>query len=96
LQRNKKKGTATLEVTLPGPGTLTASGKNVSAKQLGAIPAKAGAAASTVKLLIKAKGKAKKKLNATGKAKVTLAVTFTPTGGDPATQSKSIKLIKRP
>jgi hypothetical protein len=95
LQRNKKKGTATLELTVAGPGTLTASGKNASAKQLGTISSRAGTAASTVKLLIKAKGKAKKKLNASGKAKLSLLVTFTPTGGDASSQSHKVKLLKR-
>jgi hypothetical protein len=45
--------------------------------------------------VIKPKGKAKKKLNAKGKAKVTANVTYTPDGGDPNTQSKKIKLVKR-
>src|SRR5262249_50826541 len=34
LHRNKKKGTATLDVTVAGPGTVTASGKNASVKEL--------------------------------------------------------------
>jgi DNA-binding beta-propeller fold protein YncE len=96
LHRNKKKGTATLDVTVAGPGSLSASGKNASAKQVGAASSEAAAAASTVKLLIKAKGKARKKLDSTGKTKLNLLVTFTPTGGDPASQSKSVKLLKRP
>jgi hypothetical protein len=53
------------------------------------------AAAGTVKLLVKAKGKAKHKLNKTGKAKVKARVTFAPTGGVPATQTKRVKLIKK-
>jgi DNA-binding beta-propeller fold protein YncE len=95
LQRNRKRGTAILPVTIPGPGAVTASGKNASVKQLGTSPSTAVDAAATEKLRIKAKGKAKKKLNATGKAKLKLVITFTPTGGDPASQSKPVKLIKR-
>jgi hypothetical protein len=95
VKRNKKKGTATVELTVAGPGTLTASGKNAIAKQLGAISSRASAAASTVKLLVKAKGKAKKKLNARGKAKVSLLVTFTPTGGDANSQPLKVKLLKK-
>ena len=95
VKRNKKKGTATVDLTLPGPGNLAASGKNASVKQLGAISSKADAAASTVKLVIKAKGKAKKKLNAKGKAKLSLLVTFTPTGGDANSQPLKVKLLKK-
>jgi len=48
------------------------------------------------------KGKAKKKLNKTGKVKVKVKVTYTPNGtasgdliGDPSTQTKRVKLIKK-
>ncbi len=37
------------------------------------------------KLLIKAKGKKRSTLNATGKVKLNVSVTYTPTGGDPGT-----------
>jgi len=48
-----------------------------------------------VKVLIKAKGKARRKLNGTGKLKVRAVVTFTPNGGAPNTKAKRIKLFKR-
>jgi hypothetical protein len=48
-----------------------------------------------VKLLVKAKGKAKGKLNKRGRVKVQVKVTFTPTGGEPASQNKTLKLIKK-
>ena len=44
---------------------------------------------------MKPKGKAKKKLNNRGKAKVKANVTYTPEGGEPNNESKKIKLIKR-
>jgi hypothetical protein len=47
-----------------------------------------------VKLRIRAKGKEKRKLNRGGKVKLKGNVTFTPTGGDPNSQSKRTKLIK--
>lgn len=94
VHRNKKKGTATLTVVLPDQGTITARAKSAKVKQLGAT-SKARAAVSTVRLLIKGKGKAKKKLRVSGKAKVNVVVTFTPNGGDPASQRKRVKLIKR-
>ena len=44
--------------------------------------------------MYKAKGKKKRKLNETGKVKLNVAVTYTPTGGDPSTQSVKVKLKK--
>lgn len=97
---NKKNGTATLSVNVPGPGTLSLSGKNVKPQRLGrgATASETVTAAGTVKLLIKAKGKAKKKLKKTGRAKVKATVTYLPTGdapGTPNTQTKSVKLVKK-
>jgi hypothetical protein len=91
---NKKKGTATLNLTLPNPGQLTASGNGVKAASAGAVISKSVTAGPT-QLLIKAKGKKKKTLNETGKVKLNVAVTYTPTGGDAKTQSQKVKLIKR-
>jgi hypothetical protein len=48
-----------------------------------------------VELTIRAEGKKKRKLNKRGKVKVSPNVTYTPTGGDPATQSRKLKLRKR-
>ena len=92
---NKKKGTATQPVTVPGPGVLTLTGKGVVTRR----PARASAsravsAAGTVNLLVKPKGKAKRKLNSTGRAKVKVTITFVPTGGSPNAQTKTIKLKK--
>ena len=53
------------------------------------------ASASTVKLVVKGKGKKKKTLNRTGKVKLNLAITYTPTGGDPSTQSMKVQLKKK-
>ncbi len=52
-------------------------------------------AAGEVKLAVKPKGKTKGRLKDKGKAKVDPEVTFTPTGGDPNTQDKKFKLVKR-
>jgi hypothetical protein len=100
LKRNTKRGTAVLPVTVPGAGTLSLSGRGV-AGQLASISraASAGgravASASTVKLVVKGKGKTKKTLNETGKVKLNLAITYAPTGGDPSTQSVKVKLKKK-
>jgi hypothetical protein len=85
---NTKKGTAILPVKVAGPVTLNLSGKQLIKQK------KARAAGSTgiVKVLIKAKGKAKKTLAKKGKVKVKLTITVTPTGGSAAKQTTSVVL----
>ena len=90
---NKKKGTATLTATVPNPGELTASGKGVKAS--GAAQTSKAVNAGQAKLTIRAKGKKKATLNETGKVKLSVAITYTPTGGDPSTQSIKVKLKKK-
>jgi hypothetical protein len=95
IDRNKKKGTATLTVNVPNPGELVLSGKGVKrASAAGAVVAKTVTAPGDVELKIRARGKKKRKLNEEGKVKVKPNVTFTPTGGDPSTQSRRLKLKK--
>jgi subtilisin-like proprotein convertase family protein len=96
ISRNKKKGTATLKVNVPNPGELALSGKGLTtARAAGAVVAKTVPTAGEVKLLIRARGKKKRRLNETGKVKVKPTITYTPTGGDPSTQSRDLKLKKR-
>ena len=97
VKKNKHKGTATIAVKVPGPGTLSSTGKKVKAQRPAreARASKEVTAAGTVRLLVKAKGKAKKKLNKTGKLKVKVKVTYTPTGGAANTQPKTLKLVKK-
>jgi hypothetical protein len=95
---NKKKGTATIAVTVPGAGTLALTGKNLVTQRpwrrlFGRRP-RTVSGAGTVKLTIKSKGKAKKTVNKKGKVKVKPKITFTPTGGSPASQSLNVTLKK--
>jgi hypothetical protein len=60
-----------------------------------AIISKTVSAPGVVKLKIRAKGKQKAILNETGKVKVKPKITYTPTGGDPSTQSIKVKLKKK-
>jgi hypothetical protein len=95
VARNKKKGTATLTVNVPNPGELTLSGKGVkTAGAAGAVVATTVSTPGDVQLPIRAKGKKKRRLNDTGTVKVKPKVTYTPTGGDPNTQSTKLKLKK--
>jgi Tol biopolymer transport system component len=88
LKLNKKKGTATLIVVAPGPGSFVLGGKGV---KKATAKAKAG---GKVTLLVASAGKAAKKLNELGKVKVTLKVTFTPAGGAPNLESTKATLKK--
>jgi hypothetical protein len=93
ITRNKKKGTATLTVNVPNPGELTASGNGVKAAGAAMI-SKAVPAPGVATLLIKAKGKKKRKLNDTGKVKLNAAISYTPTDGTASTQARKVKLKK--
>jgi hypothetical protein len=96
-QRNKKKGTATLSFTLPNPGVLTGSGKGARVSVASSGPVGGVAAPNTTpsELLVKAKGKNRKALDARGKVTLKLKVTYTPTGGDAKTMPLKIKLKKK-
>lgn len=89
VTRNKKKGTATLAVSVPGTGEIALAGKGLKAAS--AIATEAG----EVALSVKAAGKAKKRLRRKGKKTFEPAVTFTPAGGTANTEATSVKLVRR-
>jgi hypothetical protein len=93
ITRNKKKGTATITVTVPNPGDLSGSGKGAKVAAGATISKAVTPGAAT--LVVRAKGKKKRKLNETGKVKLNVAVTYTPTGGSPNTQTTKVKLKKK-
>ena len=93
VKRNEKKGTATLTAKVPNPGLLTGSGNGVKVASV-ARPSRTVSAPGNVKLKIRAKGQKKRQLDQTGKVKLGVNVTYTPTGGDPSTESKKVKLTK--
>jgi hypothetical protein len=74
---------------------LTATGSGVSAASSGRAVISKSVSAGSAQLLIKAAGKKKRKLNKAGKVKLTVVVTYTPTNGDPNTESVEVKLKKR-
>ena len=96
---NKKKGTASIDVTVPGAGELTLSGNGLvpqrAVRPSRLANAKPVVGPSTVTLSVKAKGKAKKKLKKKGKATVEATITFTPTGGTASSQTETVKLKKK-
>jgi hypothetical protein len=96
ITRNKKRGTATLTVNVPNPGELVLAGKGLKgASASGAVVAKTVTAPGKAKLKIRARGKQRRKLIKTGAVKLKARITYTPTGGDPSTESRKLKLAKR-
>jgi hypothetical protein len=89
IQRNKLKGTAKLEVSLPGPGKVTVGGKTVKSASKSALEF------GPLMVPVTPKGEAKKKLDGGGTAKVGVKVEFAPSGGAPSTRSKKIKLVRK-
>jgi hypothetical protein len=89
VKRDKKRGTAKLQVDVPNPGDLGLVGKGVEKDDRTIIDPR------TVNLIVEAKGKKERKLERKGKVKVKLDVTYTPKGGDPRTRTKKLKLKKR-
>jgi hypothetical protein len=91
LKLNKKNGTAKLQVTVPGPGTVTVGDvkkngkriKNASATQTGP---------SVATLVLKPTAKGRKALKTKGKLAFKARVTFTPLGGSAGSQTFSGKL----
>jgi hypothetical protein len=89
LKRDARKGTAFLEIDVPGPGSVTLSGKGLTPRHTSA------PSAGAVELAVKAKGGAGKKLKAKGRLAVSAIVSFTPLGGDVATATKRLKLVRQ-
>lgn len=95
VRKFKHRGTALLSVKVPGPGSLGLAGAGlVPPKGFSSAGAKALAGGGEFRLLIRVKGKGKRTLEQSGRLKVRIAVTFTPTGGDPNTLERSITLVK--
>ena len=83
ITKKKKKGTATINAKVPGPGQVAIANSGpvteagaAKVKQIGLTLT----AASSFKLAVKPKGKTSKKLKKKGKAGVKVFVTFTPSG----------------
>lgn len=88
--RNKKAGTALVEVEVSGPGKLGLAGEGV--KPLSSEVTARG----LVKIAVKAAGTAKKALQSNGQAKVKPVFTFTPAGGTAAVRTDTFFLVKKP
>jgi hypothetical protein len=89
LPLNRVHGTAKLNLTMPGPGRVTISGKGVRKAS------KSVAEAGNLNLPITPVGSAKTKLDSVGSASFKVSVKFVPTGGSPSVLVKRVKLIKK-
>lgn len=97
LTLNKKKGTGSLGVTVPGPGVLGAADAAKKGKPKLIKPATVNpTAAGKVKLALKPNGAGLKALEGSGKLAIKTLLTFTPTNGLPATQTFKGKLKLKP
>ena len=86
---DRKKGTASVPVTVANPGSLALAGTGVRKATA------AAAAPGMVRLTVRATGASARTLRRSGKATVSAKVTFTPKGGEAATQSKRVPLRRR-
>jgi hypothetical protein len=89
LKRNRRKGTATIQVRVPGPGRLVLSGRKL--KRFSLILPRAGSFGLRI---VPRKGLARR-LRRKGSARVAFKVTFTPDGGSANTKSASRRLLRR-
>lgn len=92
---NKKKGSARLAVTVPGPGTLTIADVKTTKTRIKA-KALAATAAGRLNLPVKPTKSARQTLKNKGRLKLKVAVTFTPTGGSAATATRKLTLRLAP
>ncbi len=83
---NKRTGSAILTATIPGAGTLLLTGHGI--RRLTRFVSGPG----TVKLTIKGQPITQRRLGRTGRATITVKVTYAPSGGDPNTRSRKLTL----
>ncbi|MQA74993.1 MAG: tandem-95 repeat protein [Solirubrobacterales bacterium] len=90
IKRDRQRGTAKLTVEVPGPGALRLDRtKKVRAQRKGVT------AAGSVKLVVKRRTKARKRLRRRGKIRVRPRVIYTPLGGEARTRRVPVKLKLR-
>jgi large repetitive protein len=89
VTKNTSKGTARLSVLIPSPGSLVVTGPEIKKVSGHAT------APGQVQVLIAAKGKALKTLDATGKVTVKVTITFTGSGGKKQKATTTVTLVKK-
>ena len=87
---NAEKGIAKIPVATSGTGVVALSGKGVKPTKLKSKPGSTTPLRGT--LVLKPRGKARKKLESAGGAKVRVRISYTPTNGSPLTRTRSFSL----
>ena len=82
-----RAGTAKLVLNLPGPGSISVGGQGVEPLDAQA------SAAGNFPVRIRATGAAASQLESTGSVRVSVVVSFIPTGGDESAKTKRITLL---
>ncbi len=90
ITRDRKRGTATVLLNVSNPGTLAISAKGMKKR-----PVKNIAVAGTAQFNIAAAPSKRGKLEKRGKLTLTPTLTFSPSGGEPASFPFRIKLLFR-
>ena len=100
VRHNTRKGSAKLWLQVPESGTVNLSGKGLAKRTAVDAPlavkrVSRHVGAGKVKVPIKAKGKAKRRLDRHGRARVKVRIAYDPAGGAPATQTIVVTLRKK-
>ena len=92
VKHDVRRGTAKLSVEVDGPGRLTlAKTKRVKRARVHVLAKKAG----RVRLAVRPRGTAKRRLKRPGTIRVKARVTFTAKQGEPNTKTRRLRLIRR-
>jgi len=86
---DRRRGTATLSVNLPSPGSLVLRGKGVRPVD------RQVAAAGVVRLTILPSAATRRLLSRRGRASVRVVLTFTPSGGSARSQARAVTLRRQ-
>jgi hypothetical protein len=91
------RGIAFIFVDVPGPGSIALAGKGVRGSFPGAARISAAhvvSEAGEVRILVRARGKAKRTLTRTGAVRLHVRVTYTPVGGASVSHTRTVRLKK--
>ena len=82
VRKNKRRGTARLEILLPGPGTVVLAGRKVIERRVAEnVPGQANGKLTPVEIKVKPRHRTRSLLATYGVVVAPLSVTFTPVGG---------------
>jgi hypothetical protein len=96
VSKNRKHGTARLELLLPGPGSVVLAGRRVIEKRVVEdVPNGGGSDLTSVEIAVKPRHRVRAILRRYGVAVAALSVTYTPLGGLPRTRYTQVWLALR-